>query len=138
MLNIITPEIDHRLHPRDLSEGQRLALALAVVAAAEPPLLLLDEPTRGLDYQAKARLGNILRKLANEGHAIVLATHDVELVAEIADRVMVLAEGELVADGDTDEVLTASPAFAPQIQKILAPSRFMTVRDVAHAEHPLA
>jgi len=138
LLNIITPEIDHRLHPRDLSEGQRLALALAVVAAAKPPLLLLDEPTRGLDYQAKARLGNILRKLANEGHAIVLATHDVELVAEIADRVMVLAEGELVADGDTDEVLTASPAFAPQIQKILAPSKFMTVRDVAHAEQPLA
>jgi len=68
----------------------------------------------------------------------VLATHDVELVAEIADRVMVLAEGELVADGDTDEVLTASPAFAPQIQKILAPSKFMTVRDVAHAEQPLA
>lgn len=135
LLNIITPEIDHELHPRDLSEGQRLALALAVVAAAEPPLLLLDEPTRGLDYRAKARLGTILRKLANAGHAIVLATHDVELVAEIADRVVVLAEGELVANGDTEEVLTASPSFAPQIQKILAPSRFMTIHDVINAEN---
>ena len=87
-----------------------------MVAAAEPPLLLLDEPTRGLDYLAKARLGSMLRKLAHQGHAIVLATHDVELVAEIADRVIVLAEGDLVADGSTVDVLTSSPAFAPQVQ----------------------
>ncbi|MEI6249588.1 MAG: ATP-binding cassette domain-containing protein [Actinomycetes bacterium] len=133
VLNAITPDVDHSMHPRDLSEGQRLAVALAVVAAAEPPLLLLDEPTRGLDYLAKARLGSILRKLAHQGRAIVLATHDVELVAEIADRVIVLAEGDLVADGSTVDVLTSSPAFAPQVQKILAPSPFMTVQDVINA-----
>ena len=138
VLNAITPGIDHTAHPRDLSEGQRLAVALAVVAAAEPPLLLLDEPTRGLDYLAKARLGSMLRKLAHQGHAIVLATHDVELVAEIADRVIVLAEGDLVADGSTVDVLTSSPAFAPQVQKILAPSPFMTVQDVVNANMGLS
>ena len=70
--------------------------------AAAPPLLLLDEPTRGLDYAAKARgWSRSLRELAAEGHAVVLATHDVELVAEVADRVVVLADGEVVADGPT-------------------------------------
>ena len=87
------------IHPRDLSEGQRLTLALAIVLAAEPPLILLDEPTRGLDYTAKHRLVEILRDLAAEGHAVMLATHDVELVAEVANRVVVLADGEVVADG---------------------------------------
>ena len=67
--------------------------------AARPPLLLLDEPTRGLDYTAKHRLVEILRDLADEGHAVLLATHDVELVAEVATRVLVIADGELVADG---------------------------------------
>ena len=87
--------------PRDLSEGQRLALALAVVLAASPPMLLLDEPTRGLDYAAKRRLVDFLHTVRRAGHTVVLATHDVELVAEVATRVVVLADGEVVADGAT-------------------------------------
>ena len=120
-------------HPRDLSEGQRLTLALAVVLAARPPLLLLDEPTRGLDYTAKHRLVEILRDLADDGHAVLLATHDVELVAEVADRVLVIADGELVADGPTAEVVVSSPAFAPQVAKVLAPQRWLTPTEVAVA-----
>lgn len=96
-------------HPRDLSEGQRLALALAVVLTARPPLLLLDEPTRGLDYAAKARLVGLLGELAAAGHAIMLATHDVELAAELAHRVILLAEGEVIADGPAADVITSSP-----------------------------
>ena len=69
-------------------------LALAVVLAAQPPVLLLDEPTRGLDYPAKQRLVGTLRELAADGHCVILATHDVELAAEVATRVVVLAEGE--------------------------------------------
>ncbi|MFD3946358.1 ATP-binding cassette domain-containing protein [Streptomyces sp. NPDC058579] len=120
-------------HPRDLSEGQRLALALAVVLTGRPPLLLLDEPTRGLDYAAKARLVAHLRELAAAGHAIVLATHDVELAAELAHRVVILAGGEVVADGPTAEVVVSSPAFSPQVAKILAPQPWLTVEQVREA-----
>ncbi|MCF1595482.1 ABC transporter ATP-binding protein [Streptomyces muensis] len=127
------PGIADDIHPRDLSEGQRLTLALAVVLTANPPLLLLDEPTRGLDYAAKARLVTILRDLAARGHAIVLATHDVELAAELAHRVVLLADGEVIADGPTSEVVVASPSFAPQVAKILAPQKWLTVAEVREA-----
>ncbi|MEU4113830.1 ATP-binding cassette domain-containing protein [Kitasatospora sp. NPDC028055] len=131
----LLPGIADTAHPRDLSEGQRLTLALAVVLTARPPLLLLDEPTRGLDYAAKARLVEILRGLAAEGHAVLLATHDVELAAELAHRTLILAEGEIVADGPTAEVVVSSPAFAPQVAKVLAPGPWLTVRQVAEALH---
>ncbi|GAA3851330.1 ATP-binding cassette domain-containing protein [Streptomyces lacrimifluminis] len=133
LVSELLPGIADDTHPRDLSEGQRLALALAVVLTARPPLLLLDEPTRGLDYAAKARLVTVLRALAAEGHAIVLATHDVELAAELAHRVVILADGEVVADGPTAEVVVASPSFAPQVTKILAPQRWLTVTQVREA-----
>ncbi|RKN12084.1 ABC transporter ATP-binding protein [Streptomyces radicis] len=132
----LLPGISPEAHPRDLSEGQRLALALAVILAAAPPVLLLDEPTRGLDYAAKARLAEVLAGLAAAGHCAVLATHDVELAAEVADRTVVLADGEVVADGPTGEVVTASPSFAPQVAKVLAPGRWLTVRQVAGALRP--
>ena len=125
--------VDPALHPRDLSEGQRLALALAVVLVAEPGLVLLDEPTRGLDYGAKEALGGVLRRLAGEGRAVVLATHDVEVVASVADRAVVLADGEIVADGPARDVVTHSPVFAPQVAKILAPQPWLTVDEVTAA-----
>jgi len=133
LLRELAGPIDPELHPRDLSEGQRLALALAVVLAAAPPVLLLDEPTRGLDYEAKERLVAVLRNLAGDSRAIVFATHDVELVAEVATRVVVLAEGDIVSDGPAATVVTDSPAFAPQVAKILAPQRFLTVAAVEAA-----
>ncbi len=133
LLRQLSPDVGLDKHPRDLSEGQRLTLALAVVLAARPPLLLLDEPTRGLDYTAKRRLVEILRALADQGHAVLVATHDVELVAEVADRVLVLAQGELVADGATTEVVVSSPAFAPQVAKVLAPQQWLTAAEVAIA-----
>ncbi|MFJ3094215.1 ABC transporter ATP-binding protein [Streptomyces hydrogenans] len=129
----LVPGVTDATHPRDLSEGQRLALALAVVLTAAPPLVLLDEPTRGLDYAAKARLVARLRALAAAGHAIVLATHDVELAAELVDRVVIVAGGEVVADGPTAEVVVSSPAFAPQVAKILAPEPWLTVEQVGEA-----
>ncbi|MFE2465939.1 ABC transporter ATP-binding protein [Streptomyces mirabilis] len=133
LVSELLPDIGDDTHPRDLSEGQRLALALAVVLTARPPLLLLDEPTRGLDYAAKARLVTVLRGLAAEGHTIILATHDVELAAELAHRVVVLADGEIVADGPTAEVVVASPSFAPQVTKVLAPQPWLTVTQVREA-----
>ncbi|HEY2879247.1 ABC transporter ATP-binding protein [Nocardioides sp.] len=121
LLDRLVPGVPDEMHPRDLSEGQRLALALAVVLVTSPPVLLLDEPTRGLDYPAKAELAEVLRRLADDGHAVMVATHDVEFAAEAADEVVVLAEGEVVSSGPTREVLAASPAFAPQVTKILGP-----------------
>ncbi|MDO9484548.1 MAG: ATP-binding cassette domain-containing protein, partial [Actinomycetota bacterium] len=137
LLALLAPEILDTTHPRDLSEGQRLLLALAVVLAARPPLLLLDEPTRGLDYPTKIRLANVLRDLASAGHGIMLATHDVELAAEVATRVMVIAEGEIVADGSTADVVVSSPMFAPQVAKVLAPHAWLTVSDVVATMGPL-
>ncbi|MEU3945186.1 ATP-binding cassette domain-containing protein [Streptomyces sp. NPDC029526] len=133
LLSELLPGIADDTHPRDLSEGQRLTLALAVVLTARPPLLLLDEPTRGLDYGAKARLVALLRGLAADGHAIVMATHDVELAADLAHRVVLLAEGEVIADGPSAEVVVASPSFAPQVAKILAPQPWLTVPEVREA-----
>jgi energy-coupling factor transport system ATP-binding protein len=120
-------------HPRDLSEGQRMALALAVVLAPGPAVVVLDEPTRGLDYQAKDHLVEVLADLAASGHAVVLATHDVEVVARVADRVVVLADGEVVADGPAREVVCHSPIFAPQVAKVLAPAEWLTVAEVGAA-----
>jgi len=133
LLTRLVGHVDPALHPRDLSEGQRLALALAVVLVAGPGLVLLDEPTRGLDYGAKEALGTILRALAGQGRGVVLATHDVEVVAAVADRAVVLADGEVVADGPARKVVVHSPVFAPQVAKVLAPQPWLTVDEVAGA-----
>lgn len=133
LLEQLAPGIDDQQHPRDLSEGQRLSLVLAIQLAARPRVLLLDEPTRGLDYNAKALLIQQLAELAADGHAVLVATHDVEFVAGLADRVIVLADGDVIADGTTAEVVASSPIFAPQVAKVLAPQEFLTVQDVADA-----
>jgi energy-coupling factor transport system ATP-binding protein len=127
LLDRLAPGIPDDVHPRDLSEGQRLALVLAVQLRAMPRVILLDEPTRGLDYAAKTALAHLIDDLAAEGRAVVVATHDVEFVAYAADRVVVMADGEIVSDGPTADVLVASPAFAPQVAKILAPLAILTV-----------
>lgn len=121
---------DLNAHPRDVSEGQRLGLALSIILSSQPPLVVLDEPTRGLDYQAKKTLVQILKGVAKrEGRAVLISTHDVELVAEVADRVIFLADGELIADGTTSQVLNASPAFAPQVAKALPHTNWITVKE---------
>lgn len=122
---------DLAAHPRDISEGQRLGLALSIILSAQPKLLLLDEPTRGLDYAAKKELVRILKQIAqDDNRAVFISTHDVELVAEVADRVVFLADGELIADGSTAQVLTSSPAFAPQVSKAFPNSSWLTVTEV--------
>lgn len=133
LLGRIAPGIDPATHPRDLSEGQRLALVLAVQLTADPPVLLLDEPTRGLDYTAKAALRDAVRELAAQGRSVLLSTHDVEFVAQVADRVVVMAAGEVVADGPTADVVVSSPAFAPQVAKVTAPQPWLTVDQVRAA-----
>jgi energy-coupling factor transport system ATP-binding protein len=132
ILERLAPGIDPQRHPRDLSEGQRLALAVAIVLTARPPLLLLDEPTRGLDYPAKHALAGMLRTLAADDRAVLVATHDVEFAAQVADRVAVLADGEVVSAGPVRDVIAESPSFAPQITKVLGPG-WLRVDEVAAA-----
>ncbi|MFI1845403.1 ABC transporter ATP-binding protein [Streptomyces microflavus] len=131
ILDRLAPGIDGGAHPRDLSEGQKLALVLAIQLAAAPRVLLLDEPTRGLDYRAKTQLISMVDELAAGGRSVVISTHDVEFAARAADRVVVMAEGDIVADGPTTEVIVASPVFAPQVAKILSPLPYLTVDQVA-------
>jgi len=133
LLDRLAPGIPDAQNPRDLSEGQRLSLVLAIQLAADPAVLLLDEPTRGLDYVAKQRLTEQLDQLARGGRGVLVATHDVEFVAGLADRVVVLADGDVIADGPTADVVASSPIFAPQVAKVLAPAPFLTVADVAAA-----
>jgi len=130
LLRTLVDDVDGTTHPRDLSEGQRLALVLALTLAAPPRVLLLDEPTRGLDHDAKTSLVARLRDLARDGTAVVVATHDVELASDLADRVVLMAQGEIVADGPARAMLTGSPGFAPQIARIMAPRPWMRLADL--------
>jgi energy-coupling factor transport system ATP-binding protein len=119
-------------HPRDLSAGQRLLVATAATAAGSAPVLLLDEPTRGLDPDAKDRLGRFLRAHAEGGGVALFATHDVELAAAVASRVVMLAGGEVIADGPPGMVLADSPVFAPQMTRAFGPG-WLTPEQVAEA-----
>ncbi|GAA3737052.1 ABC transporter ATP-binding protein [Leifsonia bigeumensis] len=132
-LERLWPGVPEAAHPRDLSEGQRLALVLALQLAGAPGVVLLDEPTRGLDYEAKRRLGALLAEVTASGGAVLLSSHDVEFVAGTADRVVVLSDGEIITDGPVSDVLTASPGFAPQVARILRPLPFLTVDGVRRA-----
>jgi len=117
-------------YPRDLSVGQRQRVALGAVTVTAPSLLLLDEPTRGMDYAAKAELLRLLRSWQAEGTGVLLVTHDVELAAQAADRVVLLEEGRVCADGTPVQVLTASPGFAPQLSQLFPGRGWLSVEDV--------
>lgn len=120
-------------YPRDLSVGEQQRVALAAILAANPPLLLFDEPTRGLDAAAKQRLATHWRELQAEGRGILLATHDVELVAQSADRVVILGDGQVIADGPPRLTLAGSLTYAPQINRLFG-GQYLTVDDIITAE----
>jgi energy-coupling factor transport system ATP-binding protein len=116
-------------YPRDLSVGQRQRVALGAVTVTHPALLLLDEPTRGLDYSAKQQLVRIWKRWLGAGMGLLLVTHDVELAAQIADRVLIFAGGEVIRAGTAADVLGSSPIFAPQIARLFPRRRWLTVAD---------
>jgi energy-coupling factor transport system ATP-binding protein len=107
-------------HPRDLSGGERQRLALAIVTDGETPAVLaLDEPTRGMDRSGKAELAQELRRRAGEGQAVIVATHDPEFAAACARRAVLLADGRVIADGPTAELLAGGWYFATETARIL-------------------
>lgn len=110
-------EVRH-CHPRDLSSGQRQRVAIASLLAVRPQVLLLDEPTRGLDYSAKEQLGLLLQTLVEEGVAVMVVTHDVEFAARFASRLAVLSTGCLVSQGPVPEALEGMLFYSTQIGKL--------------------
>jgi energy-coupling factor transport system ATP-binding protein len=124
----LVPHADR--YPRDLSVGERQRVALASILVVEPQILLLDEPTRGLDYQQKAALTAFLQREKAQGRTIIMATHDVELVAQCADRVVMLGDGQVVVDGSARQVMSESLVFASQINKLFRDPSLLTVDDV--------
>jgi energy-coupling factor transport system ATP-binding protein len=117
-------------YPRDLSVGERQRVALAAILVAEPDIVLLDEPTRGLDYHQKRALVAFLGREKARGRTVIMATHDVELVASCATRVILMGDSQVVVDGPTREVMTDSLVFASQVNKLYRDARFLTVEDV--------
>jgi len=120
-------------NPRDLSGGEQQRAALAAILVADPRVILLDEPTRGLDYEQKHRLAGLLQEMKREGRTIIMATHDVELAAACADRVVLMAEGQIVVDGPARDVMSDSQVFSSQINKLFRDPRFLVVEDVLDA-----
>jgi energy-coupling factor transport system ATP-binding protein len=107
-------------NPRDLSGGERQRLALVIVSGtAQPAVLALDEPTRGMDREAKAQLARELHRRAAAGQAVVVATHDPEFAAACASRAILLADGRVIADATAGELLAGGWYFATETARIL-------------------
>ncbi len=109
-------QLEH--YSRDLSCGERQRVALASVIVTMPRLLVLDEPTRGMDYERKMDLGNAMKDLSGLGIASVVVTHDVEYCAEHVDRIIILEDGKIVADGAKKDVFSRYKVFAPQVFEV--------------------
>jgi energy-coupling factor transporter ATP-binding protein EcfA2 len=123
-------------YPRSLSGGEKQRVAMASVLVSHPRILILDEPTRGMEYELKAELMRFLDGYRREGNAVVLITHDVETAAEYADRVVLLSGGEVVVDGSKRDVLSRALLFSPQINRLMqafgkygVPADIMTVNE---------
>jgi len=105
-------------YPRNLSGGERQRVALASVLVGEPEVIVLDEPTRGMDYVLKKKLINYLDDYRRRGNTVIMVSHDVETIAECAERVVLLSEGRVVVAGSKREVLSKALLFSPQINRL--------------------
>lgn len=117
--------------PRDLSGGERQRLALAIVMQSDPAVLLLDEPTRGMDQSRKLELAELLREIAARGTAVLVATHDAEFAATFAARALLLGSGSLLADGPAAEVLGGGWHFSTAVANLMPGSGALTPADGA-------
>jgi energy-coupling factor transport system ATP-binding protein len=123
--------LDPKLHPRDLSAGQQLALVLSLQLVKGAGVILLDEPTRGLDYAAKKSLVVQLKKLAAEGKTVILATHDVEFAAQVATRVLTLSGGRLVSEDSVEVALGSDSENPTQLAQVTQIKDVLTLEDVS-------
>ena len=112
----IAPLLDR--HPYDLSGGEQQKCALGKLLLTDPKILLLDEPTKGLDAEYKERLRTLLHALRTEGRTIVLVTHDVEFAAAVADRCALFFDGEVIADGAPNEFFSGNHFYTTAASRI--------------------
>jgi len=105
-------------NPRDLSAGERQRVALASVLISSPALILLDEPTRGMDYHYKEELGRILVRLQQEGATLLIVSHDMEFVSEFAEDIIWISEGEILTHANKYQVLGNGTYYSPQIARL--------------------
>jgi energy-coupling factor transport system ATP-binding protein len=124
--------IDTSIHPRDLSAGQQLALVLSLQLVKDADVLILDEPTRGLDYAAKRALAKQLNLLRSPSRTVLLATHDIEFVAMVADRVLVLKDGSIVQDSSPIDLLGSGKELSSQIAEITREPGLITIEQVIY------
>ena len=113
-------DLDHLRdrNPRDLSGGEKQRVAIACTLVTNPNIVILDEPTRGMDALAKENLGLIIENLKEEGKSIIIITHDADFLGNYADSVMLMFDGEIVANGQALEILCDSLYYSPQISKV--------------------
>jgi len=107
---------DH--YPRDLSAGQRQRAALATVLVTKPEVILLDEPTLGMDPILIKELGDLLKTWKEDGASIIVATHNIEFAAAIADRAVIIDQGQVVASGPTSEILFTQAEMRTALQRL--------------------
>ena len=121
MLKKFNLEYCKNSYPRSLSSGEKQRIAIASVLSGKPQILILDEPTRGLDYKIKKDLMNYLIDYKKSGGTVILISHDIEIIAEFGERVILMSEGRIIADGDKHQILSNSLHFAPQINRLVQP-----------------
>jgi energy-coupling factor transport system ATP-binding protein len=123
-------------NPRDISGGERQRVAIACMLVLRPQILLLDEPTRGLHYEAKIKLGRTLKKLNDSGTTIILVTHDMDFACEYCSRFLLMFDGEAAAEGTRSEVLSQSLYFTTTINKLFKgiDEDIFTISDIVHGE----
>jgi energy-coupling factor transport system ATP-binding protein len=117
-------------YPRDLSVGERQRTALAAITVHDPEFILLDEPTRGLDYMNKTKLVELFQKWRDQGKGILVVTHDVEFAAHLADRVILLEEGKIRFAGDPYRAFHDFPEYATQTAQIFPDHLWITPDEV--------
>ncbi|WP_017755524.1 ABC transporter ATP-binding protein [Calidifontibacillus oryziterrae] len=106
-------------HPYDLSGGERQKLALALILLKNPKLLLIDEPTKGLDPKFKQNIGLLLKHLQRKGLTILMVTHDIEFAAQYADHCSLLFKGTIVSEGTTNQMLSDNYFYTTAINRLV-------------------
>jgi energy-coupling factor transport system ATP-binding protein len=130
LLNQLNIASKASLYPRDLSTGEKQRVALGAVVVTKPEMIILDEPTRGLDQKTKAALLALLLEWNRDGKTILLVTHDVEFAAGLATRVLILEDGQLVNQGNPAIVMRSNPRYTPQIAQLYPETNWLTLQDL--------
>ena len=126
-LNILTKA---NAYPRDLSTGEKQRVALGAVVITEPEIIILDEPTRGLDQRTKNALLELLLDWNQNGKTILLVTHEVEFAAAFASRILILEDGQIVSQGDPRKIMRTHPRYTPQIARLYPETNWLTLNDL--------